>query len=100
KLLPTDLHGKYYVLQWVYWQIGGLGPIAGQAHHFLRYATQKVESPMRRVTASTTCWSGCIGRSVAWDRSPDRHTTFSAMHPRRSNTRCIASAAKWQDSTQ
>ena len=48
KLLPTDLHGKYYVLQWVYWQIGGLGPMAGQAHHFLRYAPEKIEYPMHR----------------------------------------------------
>jgi GST-like protein len=48
KLLPTDTHGKYQVLQWVYWQIGGLGPMAGQAHHFLRYAPEKIEYPMRR----------------------------------------------------
>ncbi|MGH8263380.1 MAG: glutathione S-transferase N-terminal domain-containing protein, partial [Steroidobacteraceae bacterium] len=34
RFLPADLHGKYRVLQWVYWQIGGLGPMAGQAHHF------------------------------------------------------------------
>jgi GST-like protein len=48
KLLPRDLHGKYRVLQWVYWQIGGLGPMGGQAHHFLRYAPQKVEYAMHR----------------------------------------------------
>src|SRR6476620_9572415 len=48
KLLPTDLHGKYRVLQWVYWQVGGLGPMAGQAHHFLRYSPQKVEYAMHR----------------------------------------------------
>jgi len=48
KLLPTDTHGKYNVLQWVYWQIGGLGPMAGQAHHFLRYAPEKIEYPMHR----------------------------------------------------
>jgi glutathione S-transferase len=29
---------QYAVLQWVYWQVGGLGPMAGQAHHFLRYS--------------------------------------------------------------
>ena len=51
KLLPTDLHGKYNVLQWVYWQIGGLGPMAGQAHHFLRYAPEKIEYPMHRFRA-------------------------------------------------
>jgi len=48
KLLPSDTAGKYRVLQWVYWQVGGLGPMAGQAHHFLRYAPQKIEYPMHR----------------------------------------------------
>jgi GST-like protein len=48
KLLPQDLHGRFRVLQWVYWQVGGLGPMAGQAHHFLRYSPQKVEYAMHR----------------------------------------------------
>jgi GSH-dependent disulfide-bond oxidoreductase len=48
RLLPRDTHGKYRVLQWVYWQIGGLGPMAGQAHYFLRYAPQKHEFAMHR----------------------------------------------------
>jgi GST-like protein len=48
KLLPMDLHGRYRVLQWVYWQVAGLGPMAGQAHHFLRYAPQKIEYAMHR----------------------------------------------------
>jgi len=48
RFLPTDSHGKYQVLQWLYWQIGGLGPMAGQAHHFLRYAPMKIEYAMER----------------------------------------------------
>ena len=40
KFLPTDLRGKYEVLQWVNWQMGGLGPMAGQANHFNVYAPQ------------------------------------------------------------
>lgn len=48
KFLPTQLHARYRVLQWVYWQVGALGPMAGQAHHFLRYAPQKVEYAMHR----------------------------------------------------
>ena len=38
--LPQDLRGKYEVLQWVNWQMGGLGPMAGQASHFNVYAPQ------------------------------------------------------------
>jgi GSH-dependent disulfide-bond oxidoreductase len=48
KLLPKDTRGKYQVLAWVYWQVGGLGPMAGQAHHFLRYAPQQIEYAMHR----------------------------------------------------
>jgi len=48
KFLPGDVRGKYAVLQWVYWQVGGLGPMAGQAHHFLRYSPQKIEYAMDR----------------------------------------------------
>ena len=48
KFLPADLRGRYRVLAWVYWQVGGLGPMAGQAHHFLRYAPQQIEYAMHR----------------------------------------------------
>jgi len=48
RLLPRDTPGKYRVLSWVYWQVGGLGPMAGQAHHFLRYAPQQIEYAMHR----------------------------------------------------
>lgn len=48
KFLPADIRGKYRVLQWVYWQVGGLGPMAGQAHHFLKYSPQKIEYAMER----------------------------------------------------
>ena len=40
-LLPTDVRGRYTVLQWLYWQVAGLGPMAGQAHHFRAFAPEK-----------------------------------------------------------
>jgi len=51
RFLPTDTRGRYNVLQWVYWQVSGLGPMAGQAHHFLRYAPQQIEYAMHRFRA-------------------------------------------------
>ncbi|MDB5653911.1 MAG: thiol:disulfide oxidoreductase, partial [Tardiphaga sp.] len=39
--LPADLYGRYDAIQWVFWQMGGLGPMAGQNHHFSNYAQEK-----------------------------------------------------------
>lgn len=46
--LPTEIPARYRVLQWLNWQMGGFGPMAGQAHYFLRYASEKVPHAMER----------------------------------------------------
>jgi GST-like protein len=48
QFLPTAARERFKVLQWLFWQVGGLGPMAGQAHYFLRYAPHKNEEGMRR----------------------------------------------------
>jgi GST-like protein len=48
--LPKDLHGRFEVLQWLMWQMGGLGPMAGQAHHFRSYAPEKIPYAIERYT--------------------------------------------------
>ena len=42
KFLPADTTGRYEVLQWLFWQAGGLGPMAGQLSHFVNYAQEPV----------------------------------------------------------
>lgn len=38
RFMPSDLHARFDVMQWLFWQVGGLGPMAGQLSHFVNYA--------------------------------------------------------------
>lgn len=48
QFLPTALHARYDVLQWLFWQVGGLGPMAGQLSHFVNYAPEPVPYAKKR----------------------------------------------------
>ena len=50
KFLPRELRPRMQVLQWVMWQMGGLGPMAGQAHHFRQYARDPIQYAVDRYT--------------------------------------------------
>src|SRR5689334_4982695 len=50
KLLPADVRGRAEVTQWLFWQMGGLGPMAGQNHHFSAYAPEKIPYAIERYT--------------------------------------------------
>jgi GST-like protein len=54
KFLPKDLRGRYDVLQWLFWQMGGLGPMAGQNHHFSLYAPEKLPYAIERYVKETS----------------------------------------------
>ena len=64
KLLPTALRERYEVLQWLFWQIGGLGPIAGQSHFFLRNAPTRNEEAMNRFRKETARLYGVMDRQL------------------------------------
>ncbi|HWK43572.1 MAG TPA: glutathione binding-like protein [Stellaceae bacterium] len=53
KFIPTDLRGRVEVLQWLFWQMGGLGPMAGQNHHFSAYAPEKLPYAINRYVNET-----------------------------------------------
>ena len=53
RFLPADLAGRYDVLQWLFWQMGGLGPMAGQNHHFAVYAPEKIPYAIDRYVKET-----------------------------------------------
>jgi GST-like protein len=50
RFLPAEVRGKYVALQWLMFQMGGVGPMLGQAHHFRIYAPEKVEYAINRYT--------------------------------------------------
>jgi GST-like protein len=50
KFWPQAPRGKYEVSQWLFWQMGGLGPMAGQAHHFRQYAPEQIQYGIDRYT--------------------------------------------------
>jgi GST-like protein len=52
-LLPHSTRGKYVCLQWLMFQMGGVGPMFGQAHHFLRTAKEQVPYAMKRYSDET-----------------------------------------------
>jgi GST-like protein len=53
KLIPQDSRGRIDVLQWLFWQMGGLGPMAGQNHHFSQYAPEKIPYAINRYVNET-----------------------------------------------
>jgi GSH-dependent disulfide-bond oxidoreductase len=50
KFIPDDTAGRYDVLQWLMFQMGGVGPMLGQAHHFRIYAPEKIDYAINRYT--------------------------------------------------
>ena len=53
KFIPKDLRGQVQTLEWVMWQMGGLGPMAGQNHHFMHYAPEKLAYAIDRYVRET-----------------------------------------------
>lgn len=53
RFLPTDLRGRATVMEWLFWQVGGLGPMLGQNHHFNRYAPEKIPYAIDRYVRET-----------------------------------------------
>jgi GSH-dependent disulfide-bond oxidoreductase len=65
KFLATDLRGRYDTLQWLNWQMGGLGPMAGQNHHFVQYAPERIPYAMERYIKETNRLYGVLNKRLA-----------------------------------
>ena len=65
QLLPTDLRGRFEVIQWLFWQMANLGPMAGQNHHFARYAPEKIPYAIERYVNETNRLYGVLNTRLA-----------------------------------
>lgn len=65
RFIPDDLRGRVAVHEWLMWQMGGLGPMMGQANHFVRYAPEKVPYGIERYTKEVERLFGVMERRLA-----------------------------------
>src|SRR5436190_1296587 len=65
KFLPADIYGRYDAIQWTFWQMGGLGPMAGQNHHFSNYAEEKIKYAIDRYVNETNRLYGVLNKRLS-----------------------------------
>ncbi len=101
RFLPEDLAKKWSTLSWLMFQMGGFGPMLGQAHHFLGYAPEKIEYAMNRYRneanrlygvlerrLAESAYVGCDEYTIAdmaimpWTRFPERQGVDIAEYPK------------------
>ena len=101
RFLPGDLRQRWQVMQWVMFQMGHIGPMLGQAHHFLGYAPEKIEYAMNRYKNEANRLYGVLERrlgeseflaceeytiadmaTMPWLRFPERQGVDIEEHPK------------------
>jgi GST-like protein len=101
RFLPKGIRERWQVMQWVMFQMGHIGPMLGQAHHFLQYAPEKIEYAMNRYRNESkrlygvvdrqlekSKWIACGEYSIAdmaimpWMRAPERQGVDIEEFPR------------------
>jgi GST-like protein len=64
RLIPRDPRGRKQVIEWLMWQMGGLGPMLGQAHHFRAYAPERIEYAIDRYTKEANRLYGVLDKRL------------------------------------
>jgi GSH-dependent disulfide-bond oxidoreductase len=65
RFIPSEARGRVEVLEWLFWQVGGLGPMLGQNHHFTRYAPEKIPYAIDRYVKETNRLYGVLNKRLA-----------------------------------
>ncbi len=80
----SDPRGRAEALQWLFWQMGGLGPMAGQNHHFVQYAPEQIPYAINRYVNETNRLYGVLDKRLG-DREfvagPDYGIADMAIYP-------------------
>jgi GST-like protein len=84
RFIASDLRGRAETLQWLFWQMGGLGPMAGQNHHFRNYAPEKIPYAIDRYVKETNRLYGVLNKRLAdhaFVAGPDYSIADMACYP-------------------
>lgn len=65
KFIPKDLRGQVECVEWLFWQMGGLGPMLGQNHHFNHYAPEKIPYAINRYVKETSRLYGVLNKRLS-----------------------------------
>jgi GST-like protein len=65
QFIPKDLRGQVETIEWLFWQMGGLGPMAGQNHHFAHYAPEKIPYAIERYVKETNRLYAVLDKRLA-----------------------------------
>jgi len=65
QFLPDDIRGRVEVMQWLFWQMANLGPMAGQNHHFVQYAPERIAYAMERYVKETNRLYGVLNKRLS-----------------------------------
>ena len=65
RFLPTDLRARIEVVEWLFWQMGGLGPMLGQNHHFVQYAPEPLPYAIERYVKEAERLYGVLNKRLA-----------------------------------
>jgi GST-like protein len=69
RFLPADTRGRYETLQWLMFQMAGVGPMLGQTHHFRIYAPEKIDYAINRYTNETRRLYGVMNQQIETTRA-------------------------------
>ncbi len=65
RFIPQEVRGRKVALEWLFWQMGGLGPMAGQNHHFVQYAPDRIPYATERYIKETSRLYGVLNKHLS-----------------------------------